>query len=92
MNPDDHYSSCRTGQVFKPFDIKPFFDSRIAPEPGHSCFHQSQPERNKVFIDHLAPGKRCHLGKAQFDISNSNPFPAFQKGSGYFSKARAQNM
>jgi hypothetical protein len=84
MNTDNHYPYDCIGQVFNPFDIKPSFGSHIAPEPGSFPLAPAREKQSKVLIDHLVPGKRCHLGNTEFNFFIATRSQYFRKGLDIF--------
>ena len=95
VHTDHHHpfsAAKRMIKVGKSFDIKPFFDPLVAPEPGHAGFDKPHSQRHKVLIDQGLARRRRHVREAELNIAPGDMFAAFEKASGEATRAGANKM
>ncbi|SAE13729.1 Uncharacterised protein [Enterobacter cloacae] len=61
-----------TFQVIQTFHVKPFTDTLVWPEPGHTGFKQRHTDRFKVFRNQRFALLRIVMRKAKFEIFSGN--------------------
>ena len=93
MNANNHYAAflhLRVFKVIQPFHVKPFTDTFIRPEPGHTGFKQRHADRLEVFSDELLALLGIVLWKAKLNIFTRDGFATFQEIAGCAAQLRPQ--